>query len=94
MALKKPLNDGTFLYGVIVRIDYPKNNTINFSVSIHRKNQSGEILEIDTTCYFVPDIYPEFFGIDAMNQENNNIFKAGYNWLKQYKPLFADWEDC
>ena len=93
MALKKQIDQNTFLYGVIVRMEYSKLNPLAVHFSIRKMTESGDILDIDTISYFLPDVFPEF-GIDALSEAGNNPYKAFYIWLKQNKPLFADWEDC
>lgn len=94
MALKKNINADVYLYGVISRIEYSKFRALGVSFTIYKKNSAGDILDIDTTNYFLPDVFPERFSPEALSPEGMNPYRAVYEWLKETKPLFADWEDC
>ncbi len=93
MALKKIIDQDNHLYGVIYRVEYGKNKPLGFAFSIRKINAAGEIVDIDTMHYFLPDVFP-CFSIESLSEAGNNPYKAIYVWLKQNKPLFSDWEDC
>jgi hypothetical protein len=93
MAIKKNIDSQHYLYGVIYRMEYGKGKSLSFAFSIRKMNTSGEVLEIDTTQYFLPQAM-ECFSIEALSAEGNNPYKAVYEWLKANKPLYSDWEDC
>jgi hypothetical protein len=93
MAIKKQIDGNFYLYGVIVRMEYSKDRPMAVAFSIRKLDSSGQIYDIDTTHYSLPEVYEEF-GIEALSEEGNNLYKAFYIWLKQHKPIFSDWVDC
>lgn len=100
MALKRNYQSPStkYLYLKIINVNYAKDRPVTFCLQKFEKDNEDQNYNVplgQSPQYIVEHTeQDDFFGIDAMNELNNNPVKAAYEWLKENEDMVRDFVDC
>jgi hypothetical protein len=94
MALKKVYDDKKHTYLKINHVEYVKNNCISIEIFLELRDSENNLLHRDAMRLLPMHSEQDFFQIDVLSQQDENLLKSCYFFIKKYKKMFSDWEDC